>query len=238
MTNTKRYDIVFWSKVEDYPFSPAGEISLQGTKKHNHFIEVLYFGMWISLVLVRIFYCAKKKMMEVFLIKELTINEGIRAKEVRLISDSGEQLGIVAYDDALSDALDQGLDLVLMSPNAKPPVCKIMDYGKYRFEQSKREKEAKKKQNVIEIKEVRLSPSIEEHDINVRVKNARKFLKQGNKVKVSIRFKGRQMAHTKLGFGVMNDFAQRLGDECVVETRPKLEGRNMMMMLSADVKKK
>ena len=176
--------------------------------------------------------------MEVFLIKELTINEGIRAAEVRLISDTGDQLGVLPLEEALNKAFDQGLDLVLMSPGAKPPVCKIMDYGKYRFEQSKREKEARKKQNVIEIKEVRLSPSIEEHDINVRVKNARKFLKQGNKVKVSIRFKGRQMAHTKLGFDVMNDFAKRLEDECVVETRPKLDGRNMMMMLAVDTKKK
>lgn len=176
--------------------------------------------------------------MEVFLIKELTINEGIRAAEVRLISDNGDQLGVLPLEDAMSMALDKGLDLVLMSPGAKPPVCKIMDYGKYRFEQSKREKEARKKQNVIEIKEVRLSPSIEEHDINVRIKNARKFLKQGNKVKVSIRFKGRQMAHTKLGFDVMNNFAKRLGDECIVETRPKLEGRNMMMMLAVDTKKK
>lgn len=176
--------------------------------------------------------------MEVFLIKELTINEDIRAEEVRLVSDTGDQLGVLPLEEALNKAFDQGLDLVLMSPSAKPPVCKIMDYGKYRFEQSKREKEAKKKQNVIEIKEVRLSPSIEEHDINVRVKNTRKFLKQGNKVKVSIRFKGRQMAHTKLGFDVMNDFAKRLEDECVVETRPKLDGRNMMMMLAVDTKKK
>ncbi len=184
------------------------------------------------------FLLCEKNLMEVFLIKELTINEDIRAEKVRLISDTGEQLGVMPLDEALNTAFDQGLDLVLMSPDAKPPVCKVMDYGKYRFEQSKREKEAKKKQNIIEIKEVRLSPSIEEHDINVRVKNAQKFLKQGNKVKVSIRFKGRQMAHTKLGFDVMNDFAKRLEGECVVETKPKLEGRNMMMMLGADVKKK
>ena len=184
------------------------------------------------------FLLCEKKLMEVFLIKELTINEDIRADKVRLISDTGEQLGVMPLEEALNTAFDQGLDLVLMSPDAKPPVCKVMDYGKYRFEQSKREKEAKKKQNIIEIKEVRLSPSIEEHDINVRVKNAQKFLKQGNKVKVSIRFKGRQMAHTKLGFDVMNDFAKRLEGECVVETKPKLEGRNMMMMLGADVKKK
>ena len=173
-----------------------------------------------------------------FHIKELTINEDIRAKEVRLISSTGDQMGVLSLEEALSNAYDEGLDLVLMSPNADPPVCKIMDYGKYRFEQAKREKEAKKKQNVIEIKEVRLSPSIEEHDINVRVKNARKFLKQGNKVKVSIRFKGRQMAHTKLGFDVMNDFAKRLEEDCVVESKPKLDGRNMMMMLAVDTKKK
>ncbi len=184
------------------------------------------------------FLLCVKNLMEVFLIKELTINEDIRAAEVRLISSTGEQMGVVPLEDALNNAYDQSLDLVMISPDAKPPVCKIMDYGKYRFEQSKREKEAKKKQNVIEIKEVRLSPSIEEHDINVRVKNALKFLKQGNKVKVSIRFKGRQMAHTKLGFDVMNDFASRLDGECIVESKPKLDGRNMMMMLSADVKKK
>jgi len=170
--------------------------------------------------------------MEVFLIKELTINEDIRADEVRLISSTGEQLGVVKYQEALNAAFEEDMDLVLMSPDAKPPVCKIMDYGKYRFEQSKKEKEAKKKQNVIEIKEVRLSPSIEEHDINVRVKNTQKFLKQGNKVKVSIRFKGRH------GFDVMNDFAKRLEDDCIVESKPKLDGRNMMMMLSAETKKK
>jgi len=184
------------------------------------------------------FLLCAKNLMEVFLIKELTINEDIRAAEVRLISSTGEQMGVVPLEEALNNAFDEGFDLVMISPDAKPPVCKIMDYGKYRFEQSKREKEAKKKQNVIEIKEVRLSPSIEEHDINVRVKNTQKFLKQGNKVKVSIRFKGRQMAHTKLGFDVMNDFAKRLEEDCVVESKPKLEGRNMMMMLSAEVKKK
>lgn len=177
--------------------------------------------------------------MEVFLIKaEMFINDGIRAKEVRVVSDSGEQLGIMHRLDAQKKADESGLDLVLISPNANPPVCKIMDYGKYRFEQAKREKEAKKKQSVIELKEVRLSPTIEEHDVNVRIKNALKFLKQGNKVKISIRFKGRQMAHTRLGFDVMNNFASRLEGECVIESRPKLDGRNMMMIIAPDIKNK
>lgn len=176
--------------------------------------------------------------MEVFLIKEMIINEGIRAKEVRVVSSTGEQLGIMKYLDAQNLADEQRLDLVLISPNATPPVSKIMDYGKFRFEQAKREKEAKKKQNVIELKEVRLSPAIEEHDIQVRLRNARKFLSQGNKVKVSIRFKGRQMAHTRKGFDVMNNFAKRLEGECIIESRPKLDGRSMMMMLGVDTKLK
>lgn len=170
--------------------------------------------------------------MEVFLIKaDMIINDAIRAKEVRVVSSEGEQLGIMDRRKAMDMAREQDMDLVLIAPKGIPPVCKIMDYGKYRFEMAKREKEAKKKQNIIEVKEVRLSATIEEHDINVRLKHAKKFLSQGNKVKVGIRFKGRQMAHTEMGFKVMQDFAKRLDGIAVVESRPKLEGRNMSMML-------
>lgn len=176
--------------------------------------------------------------MEVFLIKaDLIINDSIRAKEVRVVSDKGEQLGIMHRLDAQRLAEEQDLDLVMIAPKALPPVCKIMDYGKFRFEQAKKEKEAKKKQNIIVVKEVKLSPVIEEHDILVRVKNATKFLDAGNKVKVSIQFKGRQMAHTDIGYKVMKNFAERLKDICVIEYRPKMDGRRMMMVLGPIQKK-
>ena len=165
------------------------------------------------------------------------INESINARELRVVADDGSQLGIMSKNEALNAAVDRELDLVLIAPNAKPPVAKIMDYGKFKFEAQKREKEAKKKQKVIELKEIRLSPTIEEHDIMVRVKNAQKFLEQGNKLKVSIRFRGRQMAHTEVGYEVMNDFAKRLEGAAVVEKRAAMEGRNMTMMMGAATKK-
>ncbi len=176
--------------------------------------------------------------MEVLSIKvDHVINESITAPELRVVTDDGQQLGIMNRNAALDAAVERDLDLVLIAPNAKPPVAKIMDYGKFKFETQKREKEAKKNQKVIEIKEVRLSPTIEEHDIMVRVKNATKFLAQGNKLKVSIRFRGRQMAHTEVGYEVMKDFASRLEEVAVVETRAKMEGRNMTMMMSPSTKK-
>ena len=149
------------------------------------------------------------------------INERINSPELRVVSDDGGQLGIMSKKDALDAAAERDMDLVLIAPKAKPPVAKIMDYGKFRFEAQKREKEAKKKQKVIELKEIRLSPTIEEHDIMVRVKNAIKFLDQGNKLKVSIRFRGRQMAHTEVGYDVMKDFAKRLEGVAIVEKRAK-----------------
>lgn len=165
------------------------------------------------------------------------INNRIIAQQLRVVADDGGQLGIMSRNEALDAAADRGSDLVLIAPKANPPVAKIMDYGKFRFEAQKREKEAKKKQKIIELKEVRLSPTIEEHDINVRVKNAKKFLEQGNKLKVSIRFKGRQMAHTEVGYTVMKDFAQRLEGLAVIERRALMEGRSMSMMMSAAIKK-
>lgn len=165
-------------------------------------------------------------------IKEMQINEEITDKEVRLISNDGEQLGIVSAAQAQKLATEKNLDLVKIAPQAKPPVCKIMDYGKYRFEQSKREKEAKKNQRVIEIKEIRLSPNIDVHDFDTKVGHARKFLSAGNKTKVSIRFRGREMTHTDLGLTIMAQFAEKCADIASVEKPAKLEGRQMLMFLA------
>ena len=165
-------------------------------------------------------------------IKEMQINEEITDKEVRLISNDGEQLGIVSAAQAQKLAAEKNLDLVKIAPQAKPPVCKIMDYGKYRFEQSKREKEAKKNQRVIEIKEIRLSPNIDVHDFDTKVGHARQFLSAGNKTKVSIRFRGREMTHTDLGLTIMAQFAEKCADIASVEKPAKLEGRQMLMFLA------
>ena len=163
---------------------------------------------------------------------DLLINDQIRDREVRLIDENGEQLGIMPIGKALDLSEEHGLDLVRIVPNAAPPVCKIMNYGKFKFEQAKREKEAKKNQKVVELKEVRLSPTIEDHDINVRVKAATKFLSDGDKVKVSIRFRGRQLSHTEVGGKVMECFLEKLGDIYVIERRPAMEGRMMIMVLA------
>ncbi len=160
------------------------------------------------------------------------INEEIRDKEVRLISASGEQLGIMSAKAALDIAAEQELDLVKISPNAVPPVCKVMDYGKFRFEQTKREKEAKKNQRVVEIKEVRMSPGIDVNDFNVKLRNAQKFLGEGNRVKVTVRFRGREMAHTNIGEELLNKFAEQCGEVATVDKNPKLDGRHMTMFLS------
>lgn len=160
------------------------------------------------------------------------INEEIHDKEVRLISAQGEQLGIMPLAEAMAKAGDADLDLVKISPNAVPPVCKLMDYGKYRFEQSKKEREFRKNQKVITVKEVRLSATIEDHDIDVKLKNAIKFLKDGNKVKATIRFRGRQITHSEIGRQVMTEFAERIKEYGTVEKAPQIEGRNMSMFIS------
>ena len=159
------------------------------------------------------------------------INEEIRDKEVRLIDEEGNQLGVVPVREALAMARERNLDLVKSAPQAKPPVCKILNYGKYRFEQIKREKEAKKKQKVIDIKEVRLSPNIEEHDLQTKLKNAVKFLKNGDKVKVSVRFRGRELSRTEIGREVLDDFTKGIAEVGDVEKPPKMEGRSMVMFL-------
>ncbi|MBE5750158.1 MAG: translation initiation factor IF-3 [Clostridiales bacterium] len=163
--------------------------------------------------------------------KEHQLNEEIRDKEVRLIGENGEQLGIVSSREAQKIAEDSGLDLVKISPTANPPVCKIMNYGKYLFELNKRAKEAKKNQKVIEIKEVWLSMTIDVGDLNVKAKQAQKFLAAGNKVKVSIRLRGRQMAHSELGLDVMKRFFELVKDSGTMEKQPQTEGRNIWMML-------
>ena len=164
--------------------------------------------------------------------KEQLINEEIREKEVRVVGADGEQLGIMATADALAKAIEADLDLVLIAPTANPPVCKIMDFGKYRFEQSKREKENRKNQRVIEIKEIRLSLNIDTHDFETKVNHAHKFLKAGNKVKVSIRFRGREMAHPQIGEVSMKRFAEACEEFATVEKPAKLEGRQMLMFLA------
>lgn len=164
--------------------------------------------------------------------QELMINDEIRDKEVRVISKEGEQLGVMPIAQAKALAESQQLDLVMIAPQGKPPVCKIMDYGKYHFEATKREKELRKNQRIVNIKEVRLSATIEPHDVEVRVKSAIKFLKDGDKVKANIRFRGRQMAHSVLGIEIMNDFAARVAEFGKVEKPPRLEGRNMIMILA------
>lgn len=159
------------------------------------------------------------------------INEEIRDREVRVVDQNGEQLGVMSARQALELAEERQLDLVKIAPTARPPVCKLMDYGKYRFEQSKREREIRKNQKVVTIKEVRLSATIEDHDIEVREKQAIKFLKDGDKVKATIRFRGRQIAHSEIGMEVMKDFAERIKDYGTITKKPSIEGRNMFMII-------
>jgi len=165
--------------------------------------------------------------------KELTINEDIREKEVRVIDSDGSQLGLMSAKDALAKAYEKDLDLVLIAPNATPPVCKIMDYGKYCFEQAKKEKEARKNQKVVETKEIRIvGLSIDTHDLEIKANNAKKFVKNGDKVKVTIRFRGRELGHPEIGTELMQRFANFCSDVAVIEKPAKMEGRNMFMFLA------
>ena len=165
-------------------------------------------------------------------ITELMINEQIRDKEIRLIDENGEQLGIVSSREAQKIADERKLDLVKIAPTAKPPVCRIMDYGKYKFDQAKKEKEARKKQKTVDVKELRLSPSIDTHDVQVKVKKANEFLKDGDKVKISIRFRGREIGHSKVGMQIMEDFAKATEEFGTVDKQPKMEGKSLVMVLA------
>ena len=166
----------------------------------------------------------------------MLINEQIRFKEVQVIDDEGNKLDKMSINDAMNLAMDKNLDLVLVSSNPSNPVCKLMNYGKYKFEQAKREKESKKKQKTFELKELRVTPNIEEHDFNFKVKNAKKFLADGNKVKITVRFRGRELNYVKLGEQVLNKFAEELSEESTLEKKPLLEGKNMFIILAPNNK--
>ena len=168
----------------------------------------------------------------------MNVNEKIRAREVRLIDSNGDQLGVKSKKEALEIAKTRNLDLVLVAPNAKPPVCRIMDFGKYRYEQQKKEKEARKKQKVINVKEVHFTPAIGEHDFNTKLRNARKFLSKGDKVKAVVRFRGRAITHKDLGREVLERLADEVKDIATVESKARMEGRNMYMMLAPSAEKK
>jgi translation initiation factor IF-3 len=170
--------------------------------------------------------------MEGKIISDLFINEQIRDKEVRVIGEDGEQLGIMSAKEALKLAEEAGVDLVKIAPTAKPPVCKIVDYGKFKYEQTRKEKEAKKKQKTVEIKEIRLSPNIDTNDLNTKINAAKKFISKGDRVKVTLRFRGREMAHMNTSKHILDDFAQALADVAVVDKAPKVEGRSMTMFLA------
>jgi translation initiation factor IF-3 len=162
----------------------------------------------------------------------LKINREIRALSVRVIDMEGGQLGVISLTDALAEAAKAGLDLVEVSPTAAPPVCRIMDYGKFRYQQSKKVQVSKKSQTVIQVKEIRLRPKTEEHDLGVKIKHVKRFLEQHNKVKISMMFRGREIAYTDIGRKIMEDIKNLLADECVIDQQPKLEGRNMIMIIS------
>ncbi len=192
--------------------------------EENGFLRVLFFVNQKSLnFLWRCIVISKQ---------DLMLNEQIRDKEVRVISESGEQLGIMSAKEAYNIAVRDNLDLVKIAPNAKPPVCKIMDYGKYRFEAAKKEKEARKNQNIVSIKEIRLSPSTDSHDLTTKINQARKFLDKKDKVKVTVRFRGREVAYAASGEEMLNKFAQSVEDIGTIDKKPKLEGKNMFMFIS------
>jgi len=172
----------------------------------------------------------------IYIKQDLLINEQIRVREVQVIDEEGKQLGKMDTREAIDMAIEKSMDLVLVSGNLDNPVCKIMDYGKYKFEQSKREKESKKKQKIVELKEIRVTPNIEEHDFSFKSKNARKFLEGGDKVKITVRFRGRELNYLKLGEEVLNKFAEELSEIATLERTPKLEGKNMFLILAPNNK--
>ena len=169
--------------------------------------------------------------------QDLPINEQIRATEVQIITDEGQKVGPISLNEALDMAFEKKLDLVLVAPNSEVPICKLMNYGKYKFEQAKREKEAKKKQKTFELKEIRITPNIEDHDFGFKCKNAKKFIEDGNKVKITVRFRGRELNYVKQGEAVLNKFIEELADVATPEKKPVLEGKNMFIILAKKVEK-
>ncbi len=184
-------------------------------------------AMWIVMLSAFLFFLWRCRN-----ISDLMINEQIRDKEIRLVGEGGQQLGIMSSREAMKLAEDAGLDLVKIAPTANPPVCKIVDYGKYKYEQLRREKEARKKQRTVELKEIRLSPNIDTNDLNTKISAARKFLSKGDKVKITLRFRGREMAHMNNSRHILDDIAESLSDIAVVDKPPKVEGRSMTMFLT------
>lgn len=200
---------IYWIKIENKVDNPA----------------IIHFLLFLLYFLMIILWRCK-------VISDLMINEQIRDREVRVIGEDGEQLGVMSSREAMRLAEEAGLDLVKIAPTAKPPVCKIVDYGKFKYEQTRKEKEARKKQKVIDVKEIRLSPNIDTNDLNTKVNAARKFLSKGDKVKVTLRFRGREMAHMQNSRHILVDFGESLSDIAVVEKEPKVEGRSMTMFLA------
>ncbi len=233
------YNIVT-NKADGRPFHPANSV-FQGPINRMRGFFARFSCMELRALVVRICFYGETvfQFRRCFCIatRELQINEEIRDREVRVIADSGEQLGIMPSAEALRIAAQRNLDLVKIAPQATPPVCKIMDYGKYRFDQQKREKEAKKNQRVIELKEVQLSLNIDKHDLDTKVNHALRFLQAGNKVKVSIRFRGREMVHPERGYEIMEAFAAACAEFGVIEKPAKMENRNMLMFLAAKTAK-
>ena len=200
------------------------ELSVWRVESHRFAVLPSYVGN-LEWIITQLWRCTT--------ISEQLINEQIKAKEVRLVGEDGEQLGIVPIQEAMSKAEEASLDLVLIAPTANPPVCKIIDYGKYRYELIRRDKEAKKKQKIIEVKEVRLSPNIDSNDLNTKTTAARKFLEKENKVKVTLRFRGREMTRMHKSKYILDDFAESLSDIAVIDKPSKAEGRSLIMFLSA-----
>ena len=198
---------------------------------HSDNAYVLCVSLIVDSLTIRFFYL-NYLFWRCTTISDLMINEQIRDREIRLIGVNGEQLGIMSAREAMKKAEEAELDLVKIAPTAKPPVCKIIDYGKYRYELARKEKEARKKQKTIEIKEVRLSPNIDDNDLNTKVNAARKFIQKGDKVKVTLRFRGREMAHVQSSKQILDVFAEKLSDIAVVDRAPKMEGRSMTMFFS------
>jgi len=244
LTNANRFVILYRQNKQTASAALTRRIPfhrVDSQNKPHHSVFLWYFVCCFaesSGRILRPFFCIYFRRCLFIATKELQINEEIRDKEVRVITDDGEQLGIMSAKQALDAAVYRNLDLVKIAPQAQPPVCKIMDYGKYRFEQQKREKEARKNQKIIEIKEVQLSLNIDTHDFETKANHARRFLQAGNKVKVSIRFRGREMAHPERGIEIMQRFAEMCSEYCTVEKEAKLEGRNMLMFLAAKTAKK
>ena len=201
-------------------------------RRQPWFKVISMIDLWERYVCAALLFCVFDKNGRCVNINDLMINEEIRDREVRVVDSNGEQLGVMTIQQALQLAEEQELDLVKIAPQARPPVCKLMDYGKYRFEQSKKEREIRKNQKVISIKEVRLSATIEDHDIDVRYRSCLKFLQDGDKVKVTIRFRGRQITHSEIGVDIMKEFAERIKEVAVIEKAPTIEGRNMYMIVA------